>query len=191
MSGIHVAGLAQEGGLAGFELRPREHLDARQVMVPVLDEGDPQQDGQAPDHHARRLADHRLVPWRDAAWWHSKAPSILPRPIALIFWRPLPEGGAREVGVGLHAVDEDDRVGVERVPCREHAEAMVGPRQLRGLDVRHDGRAHGGLGDAEGLEHLHLAGRGAAAMARRIAGITKGRAPADRRAATTPATTSA
>ena len=71
--------------------------------------------------------------------------------------------GAHEIGVRLHAVDQDDAVGLPGEAVEEEGDAL----DLAQRDDLHGGadrRPDGRLGDAEVREHLGLAGGGGAAV---------------------------
>jgi len=68
----------------------------------------------------------------------------------------------------LHAVDDDDPVGVERGLAEADRDAVLRRPEHRGLHRRVDRHAHRGLGDAILREDLGLPlGRGAAVAAHR------------------------
>ncbi len=129
-------------------------------------------------------------PWREAAWWHSKAPSILPRPMALIFWRPLPKVGLAKSVWGFTrltrttaSASSASRAVSTRKPWSVFASSAVSTFDtMRAPTV------------ASVMPRVSSTSTWPGAVPPPwlpIAGITKGRAPADRSAATTAATTSA
>jgi hypothetical protein len=159
------AGLAQQLGLAGLDVLAVHHLDPGQAVAAVFHEPDAEDPRQLRQDDGRGLAQHGLVAMA------RRGAVALERALGLAeadrrhLQQPAAEGRAREVGVRLHAVDEDDRIGRERVAGGPDAEAERRLAEVHRLDRRHDRRARGVLRDAQGFEHLDLSRGGPAAVA--------------------------
>ena len=190
--GIHSRAWRSSSGSPASNSGPGEHLHPRQVVVGVLDEGHPEEEGQPADHDARGLADHRLVAVARGRLVALEGALDLAEADRAHLQQAAAQGRAREVGVGLHAVDEHDRVGLQGVPGGEHPEAQSGaapaPRSRRSTRWA---RPRCASVIAEGLEHV----RPGRAQCRRRGSpwpaSRRARAPAAFRVSTTAATTSA